>query len=159
MSTDYFYFQATHPLAQLGLLRSRHDPCVYYKKITHNSIIFIAVVVDDIIAAATRLQTLRWLAERLRATYKITELGEPAYLVGLSISRDHSAITIHQNQFIRDLTVTFKQTQCNVVNTPEVPGDVAPGQRPQLPPNHHYLSLSSVLSCGAPSHALISLSP
>ena len=120
----------------------------YYKKLAGNGVVFIAVVVDDIIAAATHLQTLRWLADCLRATYKITELGEPAYLVGLSISRDHSAITVHQNQFVRDLAATFKQTKCNAVPTPAVPGDVTSGQSPQLPPGHLYLSLiGSLLWC------------
>jgi hypothetical protein len=135
-------------LGKIGFLRSKNDPCVYSARLRNGDIIILAVVVDDIIAAATNPASLSWLAQHLRAAYRITDLGPPALLIGLTISRTQQGLTICQNQFIRDLVKSFGQENCNPVPTPSTLGVVAADASPLLPPGHRYLSLvGSLLWC------------
>ena len=127
-------------LQKLGFIRSQLDPCVYFKR---NAGIFLilAVVVDDIILAATTKQATDEFASQLRKIYTITDLGTPTRLVGLNISISADRLTLDQNQFVKDLAERFKQSKCKPVSSPAAPGDVPHGASPLLPPGNQYLSL------------------
>ena len=124
----------------LHFKRSKFDPCVYTQRSTAG-IVYLAVVVDDILAAATTLQQLQQFEQAMREVYNLTSLGEPTKLVGLNITVTSDKLTLDQVQFIKDTARDFKQTKCKPVATPIAPGDVPLGQSPLLPPGNRYLSL------------------
>ena len=87
--------------------------------------IFITVVVDDILVTVSDLTWFDWLLTvKLRATYKISELGEPTQLVGLSISHTPTVITINQNQFVHDLITKINLQDYKPTQTSTTTGDV-----------------------------------
>ena len=127
-------------LANLHFKRSKFDPCVYVQR-QAAGIVFLAVVVDDIIAASNAESLLHAFEVSMRSVYQLTSLGVPTKLVGLNIQVNASGLTLDQVQFVKDMARDFKQTKCKPVATPIAPGDIPPGQSPLLPPGHRYLSL------------------
>lgn len=127
-------------LTKLKFYRSKFDPCVYVQRTTAG-IVILAVVVDDIIAAASNPILLDNFEQSMRKTYQLTSLGSPKKLVGLSINTSDDGLTLDQNQFIKDTAREFKQLNCKNITTPVALGDVPAGQSPLLPPGHRYLSL------------------
>ena len=128
-----------------GFSRSAHDPCVYHKHFRDGGVVILAIVVDDILAAASHPGLLTWFAACLRATYTITDLGVPAHMVGLILNCSPTSIRISQTQFVKDLARKFGQTDANPAPTPIAAGDVPDGASPLLPPGHNYLSLAGSL--------------
>ena len=127
-------------LTKLGFSRSQLDPCVYFKR-KQGIFLILAVVVDDIILAASSKQSADDFAEQLRKIYTITDLGSPSRLVGLNIHIHRDCLTLDQIQFVKDLAARFNQSDCKPVSSPASVGEVPPGASPLLPPGNLYLSL------------------
>ena len=128
-------------LSKLGFQPSIHDPCVYTLKEANGEYIFLAIVVDDILAASTSERLIRRFENNLKKVYTITSLGIPKRLVGLNIVHNPSGLTLDQVQFVKDVAMQFKQTKSKPVSSPMALGDVPSGASPDLPPGHKYLSL------------------
>ena len=128
-------------LSHLNFKRCIFDPCVYHRRDSDGTFIMLAIVVDDILLTASSPHGADAFATTMRKTYNMSDLGVPSRMVGLAINISASAITLDQNQFIRDLAATFRQQDSNPVHTPCVLGTVAQGDSPLLPPDNHYLSL------------------
>ena len=62
-------------------------------------------------------------------------------MMGLAITKTAKGLTVHQNQFIKDMALRYGQDQCKPVKSPIACGDVPAGASPLLPPGHNYLSL------------------
>ena len=128
-------------LSKLKYKRTPFDPCVYHRHDEDGTYIFLAVVVDDIIAASNSSNALQSFFTQMSAVYKIKDLGEPTRLVGLNIQKLPNGLALDQNQFVKDIARDFKQLKCKPVSTPIALGEVPEGASPQLPPGHRYLSL------------------
>ena len=128
-------------LTKLKFRRSVHDPCVYSLKTDDGECIFLAIVVDDILAASSSIRLLNQFEQDLKRSYKITSLGVPRRLVGLNITHFDNGLSLDQIQFVKDVAAQFKQTQSKPVSSPMALGEVPLGASPDLPPGHKYLSL------------------
>ena len=128
-------------LGKLRFRRSHYDPCVYFRRDGDGSLLILAVVVDDILLAASSKAKADGFARALRGIYKITDIGFPARIVGLNISASPQSLHVDQNQFVKDLARRFGQLNSNPVHTPTTLGEVAQGASPPLKPGHDYLSL------------------
>ena len=132
-------------LSHLRFVRCTFDPCVYHRRDSDGSIILLAVVVDDILLVASSSRSADAFAATMSKTYNMSDLGVPSRMVGLAITITAESITLDQNQFVRDLAVTFRQQNSNPTHTPCVLGTVPDGDSPLLPPDNHYLSLAGSL--------------
>ena len=128
-------------LSHLHFKRCIFDPCVYHRRDSDGTFIMLAIVVDDILLTASSPHGADAFASTMRKTYNMSDLGVPSRMVGLAINISPGAITLNQNQFIRDLASTFRQQDSNPIHTPCALGTVPEGDSPLLPPDNHYLSL------------------
>ena len=83
-------------LKSFGFLRSKHDPCVYFKRGESTEFIIIAIVVDDMLCAASSQELIASFRANLTAVYNITDLGPPARLVGININLSPNRIELNQ---------------------------------------------------------------
>ena len=92
----------------------------------------VVLYVDDLIIACSSEMSRVSLVAKLAANYKIHDLGELQYYLGLQITRDRGRRLLHVNQdaHTRSLLKRFKMSDAKSAPTPMVPpttsdGDVA----------------------------------
>ena len=88
-------------LESLGWKPTIVDPCAYARR-TADGIEVVAVWVDDLLLFASDTKLMTKLKLELKSTFEITDLGEPAKIVGIEIDRDRTnrTIMISQRQYI-----------------------------------------------------------
>ena len=109
-------------LISLGFKQSLADPCIFVKW-ENDELTIISVYVDDLIILADSKETLRSLKAALGNRFKMSDLGELTYCLGLEISRDREnrLLRISQEKYIRDILDRFGMTSCRPVSTPLEP--------------------------------------
>jgi hypothetical protein len=105
-------------LEKLGFIKVSADPCVYVKK--EDTLIIIAVHVDDLIILAENVQEMEEMKRVLKVEFKITDMGELQYYVGVSVVQDkqNNRLWLHQRQYINKIVVKFGQAEAKTVATP-----------------------------------------
>lgn len=106
-------------LLQFGLEKSKVDPCVYFSH-KNESLIIVAVYVDDILIFSKNLETKIKLKSYLHSTFQMKDMGEARFVLGIQIRRDREkgSISIDQEQYIREILARFEMSDCNPVSTP-----------------------------------------
>ena len=108
---------------QWGFLRVPCEWCVYHRTTPQGTVIF-AVHVDDIISIASTAEANNNFKVQLNETWKISDLGEAKFALGIAITRDRSKRTIglSQTALIDRVTTEFGQTNSHHVDTPMIAG-------------------------------------
>ena len=106
-------------LITAGYVRSKLDPCIFFKLIDSRKI-FIAIYVDDVLYFTNCNQLKNELHFILTSNFKMKDLGVAEFCVGLHITRDRSNGTIYidQSKYIEELLEKFNMTDCKPVDTP-----------------------------------------
>ena len=78
----------------------------------------LAIVVDDILHAATSRSLIDAFSNHMDKTYRIKHLGTPRLMIGLSITSTSEHITLDQAHYIRAVATKFKQTESVRVHSP-----------------------------------------
>ncbi|TPX54120.1 DNA-directed DNA polymerase [Powellomyces hirtus] len=96
-------------LQQLGFSVSEFDTALYIKRTDNTKILIVAVYVDDLTIFASDLDDLLALKSALAERFKMEDMGEISFLLGLQITRDRSkrCITIGQQKYIKDMIDKF----------------------------------------------------
>ena len=107
------------------------DPGAYILE-DNNIIGIVAIYVDDIIILGDCLKWIHSFKENLGKAFDIKDLGEPSWILGMSIKRDpeNKTIVIHQEKYINDLLQRFGMINCNSVGVPSIEND--PRESPPL---------------------------
>lgn len=115
-----WYLKLDSTLRKIGFQRSTVDPCVYFL-IVGLKITFVAVYIDDLLIFSNDAERKLFLKRELQKRFKMTDLGEAGFCVGLKITRDREKglIFLDQRRHIMDLLVKFEMADCN----PEIPMD------------------------------------
>lgn len=102
-----------------GFSRSNADSCVYVKA-EKDMILIIAIYVDDLILASNDLEALNNLKNLLMKNFKMKDLGELKFFLGMEISRDRQAkkIYLSQQRYLKDILRRFGMQDCKAVVTP-----------------------------------------
>ena len=127
-----WYLELSTTFAKLGLLRSHADHSVFYRH--GNNSIIIAVSTDDMILAAKSLRTIEKLKDDLRQRYKISDLGELHWLLGVEVKRDRKNRLIHLSQraYIETVLKEFNLSDSTTLSIPAEPGTIlGPHQSPK----------------------------
>jgi hypothetical protein len=105
-------------LEKLGFTKVSADPCVYVKK--EDTLIIIAVHVDDLIILAENVQEMEEMKRVLKVEFKMTDMGELQYYVGVSDVQDkqNNQLWLHQRQYINKIIVKFGQAEAKTVAKP-----------------------------------------
>ena len=97
--------------------RLRSDPCAY----THGkrgALEIITVWVDNLLLFASTQQLCEKMKKDLRSEWEITDLGEPAKIIGIEIARNTNSIKIYQKQYVRNILAQENMERANSVGMP-----------------------------------------
>jgi hypothetical protein len=61
------------------------------------------------------------MKEEIKASWEVTDMGEPTKIIGIEISRIEDFITISQQRYIESILERENMTDCNTVSTPMDP--------------------------------------
>lgn len=104
-------------LKSLKFQQSGSDSCIY-TIVTNNVLCFIAVYVDDIIIACESLNYLAEIKTALSNQYKMKDLGELHYFLGVNIVQEREKIFINQSAYIETVLKKVGLENSKPVSTP-----------------------------------------
>jgi hypothetical protein len=109
-------------LIKLGYKQLQCDKCVFIKYTTSSRFIILLVYVDDTISAYDKIDEAIWLKDKetISQSYKIKDIGNCEWILNMKVTRDrvNKIITLSQEAYIKRILETFRQDQCNSLNTP-----------------------------------------
>lgn len=106
-------------LINYGLKKSGIDPCIYFRK-QNNKLLIVAVYVDDLLIFSNDSTLLKNLQLNLTQQFKMRDLGEAKYVLGLNIEYDRKlgTLSIDQSQYIKEILQRFGMADCNPLSSP-----------------------------------------
>jgi hypothetical protein len=104
-------------LKSIGFDQTFSDPCVYINKET---VIVIAMWVDDLIIFGKDMASINTLKEQLNEEYEMKDLGELKYFLGIQVHRDKERKIIHLSQpgYTRTILERYGMENSKPANTP-----------------------------------------
>jgi len=112
-----WYAKLAEVLYARGYSHSSNDYSLFYKK-THSSVVFLGVYVDDILLTSSDLAEITALKSYLDNVFKIKDLGEAHYFLGLEILSAPQGLVLTQRKFTTDLLTEFSTPDMTPANTP-----------------------------------------
>ena len=106
-------------LLEHGFRRSQLEPSLYIK-IDGDSFVVIVVYVDDLLIVSNSIETANQTKQSLSSQFRMTDLGELSYILGLKVVRDRSKgeIAISQESYLQGVLDRFGMNECNHVKAP-----------------------------------------
>ena len=122
-----WYHQLIDFLTPYGFVVSNFDPCVLMFKSDNdshndtnnaNNVLFIAVYVNDLSLFGPKRPVMNNLKDLLKSEFKVTDLGDLHWLLGIRIEyRDHD-IALSQSAYIDTILKHLGLYNCNPVTYP-----------------------------------------
>ena len=106
-------------MLQQGFQRAKSDPCLYLKLVDKTTPMYVAVWVDDTIIACLCEDFITKFKSTLGKAFKISDLGNVGFLLGMEVERTPTTIKIHQRKYIEDVLQRFGMEMCKPVGTCE----------------------------------------
>ena len=105
----------------IGFNQSGADPCVYIR--TASTMTIVAVYVDDLILITKTVEEMQEVKKSLAAQFKMKNMGELHYCLGVSIEqdKDRKCLWMHQKQYIQNMLEKHELTEAKTVSTPADP--------------------------------------
>jgi hypothetical protein len=107
-----------------GFIATVSDPCLFWKMSRTGQQMLLFLFVDDMQVAFDKADEQEWAEaqEHLWERFKITDLGESKFMLGMRITRDRKArtITLDQELYVTKALEKFGLDQCKPVPTPGV---------------------------------------
>jgi transposase InsO family protein len=106
-------------LVSIGFTRIKADAAIYvYSK--GNVRIIVPIFIDDITFAGNSKAEIDSCIQELSNHFKLRDLGDTKFLLGIEISRDRSkhSISLSQKQYILNILERFGHSNCATVQTP-----------------------------------------
>ena len=102
----------------VGFKESTADPCVFVHTSSVRTI--IAVYVDDLILLTETAEEMQMVKESLEAQFKMNDMGELHYCLGVSIEqdKDRKCLWLHQKEYIRSMIARHGLMDAKTVPTP-----------------------------------------
>lgn len=107
-------------LIEIGMTRSNIDPCVYYRIIDENDMLFIAVYVDDLLYLFNNEKTSQMLNQKLKEKFSMKNLGRAENCIGFKITQNKKGdeISIDQSLYTKMILTRFGMYNCKPIWTP-----------------------------------------
>ena len=74
-----------------GYSRNEYDNCVYHRKLSAGSLVYLLLYVDDMLIAAKNLVEINKLKTQLSGELEMKDLGATKKILGMEIHRDREA--------------------------------------------------------------------
>ena len=100
------------------------DECVYHK-FSGSKHIFLVLCVDDILLATNDIDLLHETKRFLLNNFKMVDLGDASFALGIMIHRDRSRgiLGLSQKDYIDKILKRFGMQSCKLVDTRVTKGD------------------------------------
>ncbi|CAN0870467.1 Retrovirus-related Pol polyprotein from transposon TNT 1-94 [Linum grandiflorum] len=100
-----------------GFQQSKNDPSLFTKT-SPRGITVLLLYVDDMILSGSDTQGISEIRSILSSQFKLKELGELSYFLGLQVSRSSKGILVSQQKYISDLLAMARLSDCRPCSTP-----------------------------------------
>ena len=86
--------------------------------------VILALFVDDILWFSNSPEMLKKEKESLAKRFKVDDMGEVSYVLGMSVKRNRNerTLTINQPKYVKGVLKRFVMETCKPVSTPLEPG-------------------------------------
>jgi hypothetical protein len=108
-------------MTSFGFRKSKYDPCLYIRGKGDN-ILYVTVYVDDLIMGGSSIDLIDEFKVQIKDKFKMKDLGELKYVLGMEVSRDTKGIKLSQKGYINAILKRFGFLNCKPVKTPLPPG-------------------------------------
>ena len=108
-------------MRSFGFKESGADPCVFIQENERKKFEIIAVYVHDLILIAETLEEIQQMKKCLSETFKMKDLGEVRYCLGVNFEVDENGINLSQKQYLLRLLEKYGLSEANTVSTPMDP--------------------------------------
>ena len=129
-------------LTQMGFKRLESDRSIYIY-VKGEVKILVPVYVDDITFASKSKKAIDDTVAEFAKHFKIRDLGDTKFLLGVEVIRDREnrTIALSQRQYIIDMLERYGMSDCNPVSTPMQPNlKLSKAMGPQTPDEEEYMS-------------------
>jgi len=107
-----------------GYYKSHADPQIW-SKVHDNELTITSTWTDDILGALSTVEEKCLAKFQLESSYKIKDLGEAKFILGIQIDRNAQGdITLSQQVYCKHLLKHFNMNSCSPATTPFSPGIV-----------------------------------
>ncbi|PNF37230.1 Retrovirus-related Pol polyprotein from transposon TNT 1-94 [Cryptotermes secundus] len=107
----------TKELVTLGYEVSVNEPCMFYRKMD-DSFTVLALYVDDFLIVTNDISEKERLVKKLGSKFRLKDLGETKYLLGMRIRKRNGSIYVDQEEYICKILEKFAMINCKNVSTP-----------------------------------------
>jgi len=104
-------------LLKFSFTQSQYDYSFFFHKST-TSIVLLLVYVDDLIIIGTDHELITKLQTELHATFRMKDLGQLTYFLGLEVHHQSNVIFLNQQKHIQDLIKLASSATTTLVDTP-----------------------------------------
>ena len=104
-------------LSSDGFKQSLSDTCVY-TKLTNESIIIVIIWVDDVLIACNDLHVLDDFKNNLSQKFRMKDLGELSWFLGIKFDQTDNCITMNQSKNISKMLHRFNMNDCHPKPSP-----------------------------------------
>ena len=109
----------TEFLTNQGFIQSDVEPCLFMNAKGESDVCMrIIVFVDDMILAGNDHECLSELKTKLSNRFKMVDLGEVSWFLGIEIEREGDCIKLNQKQYLKKLLKKHGMDGCKPVSTP-----------------------------------------
>lgn len=106
-------------LLEIGMKRSKLDPCIYFRIFSKNDILFISVYVDDLLLFYNNSEIGEETKKRLKDNFSMKDMGKAEQCIGFRITHeDQNKISLDQSMYIKKILTRFGMDDCKPVWTP-----------------------------------------
>ena len=90
-----------------------------YVKGEGDDAVYLALYVDDLLMVGIRMESIDVVKRRLGEEFKMKDLGEARFLLGMEIRRQENGyVLLVQERYARDVISRFNMQGCKPVSTP-----------------------------------------
>ena len=107
-SPRYFNQHLVSTLLGMGFENFENEPCLF-KKMIDGKMVLATIYVDDILIACSDDIIIQRVKDQLAATYKMKDMGEMDWYLGMRCKRNKKtgAFTLNQTKYIEDVIAKF----------------------------------------------------
>ena len=114
------FFHAIDPvLVDILFVPLKSDTCVYVNNRERVKII-LTLYVDDLLLAGNNAEAMAIIKSQLNQRFKMTDMGEASFVLGIEIKRDRQlcTLTISQEAYSKSILERFGMLDCKPTSTP-----------------------------------------
>ena len=107
-------------MQNIGFRRSSYDNCVYFKRLSDGTSMYLLLYVDDMLVAASNMIEIKKVKKQLSSEFDMKDLGAAKRILGIEIIRDrpNGKLYLSQRAFTEKVLSRFGMQKARPVFTP-----------------------------------------